>query len=162
MNSIFVYFHDKEYPWHHPYRYTTKTIKACTNDAYYHVSFRIDQDYYESTYFGGFKKTLTRRTDIANTYIIWLQDEMAEKIKQEWDALVGSKYDLLGVLFGFFGTKIHNPKAYFCSELFGSVLKHAFQIDQNSLKTNLSQKDIRMLCIGIKTKYESCNKCKAR
>jgi hypothetical protein len=146
---IKVHFHKKEYKWWNPIKYTTSIIKIRSNDIYYHVSFEIFKKYYESEFFSGFTKYNNPRNDIAYTIELDIDITTKKKIVAEFESMLGKKYDLFGVIFGFFGRKIHKSDKYFCSELFLPILKHAYNITKNDLKTNLSPKDVRMICIGL-------------
>ena len=146
---IKVHFHKKEYKWWNPLRYTTSIIKIFSNDIYYHVSFMIDKKYYESQFFSGVAQFMHPRNDVAHTIELNINKTTTKKIVKELDSLLGKKYDFFGVIFGFFGLKVHESDKYFCSELFLPILKHAYGITKNDLKTNLSPKDVRMICLGI-------------
>jgi hypothetical protein len=146
---IKVHFHKKEYKWWNPIKYTTSIIKIFSNDIYYHVSFEIDKKYYESEFFSGVARYANPRNDIAYTLKLYLDKKIIKKIVDEYESMLGKKYDLFGVIFGFFGHKVHESDKYFCSELFLPILKHAYGITKNDLKTNLSPKDVRMFCLAL-------------
>jgi hypothetical protein len=146
---IKVHFHKKEYKWWNPIKYTTSIIKIFSNDIYYHVSFEIDRLYYESEFFSGVSRFMHPRNDIACTIELDLDYHIITKVVDEFESMLGKKYDFFGVIFGFFGYKVHKTDKYFCSELFLPILKHAYGITKNDLKTNLSPKDVRMICIGL-------------
>ena len=149
---IKVHFHRKFYKWWNPIKYTTSIIKLFSNDIYYHVSFEIDGIYYESEFFDGVSRFIHPRNDIAETVELHLGKETTKKVAKEFISMLGKKYDFFGVLFGFFGYKVHKSDKYFCSELFLPILKHAYGITKNDLKTNLSPKDVRMICLGLTAK----------
>lgn len=146
---IKVHFHKKEYKWWNLLKYTTDIIKIFSNDIYYHVSFEIDKNYYESEFFSGVARYSNPRNDIAYTLKLYLDKKIIKKIVDEYESMLGKKYDFLGVIFGFFGRKVHDSNKYFCSELFLPILKHAYGITKNDLKTNLSPKDVRMFCLAL-------------
>lgn len=146
---IKVHFHKKKYPWWNPIKYTTSIIKMFSNDSYYHVSFQISEKYYESEFFNGVSRFNHPRNDIAYTIELDLDYHIIARIRNEFETMLGKKYDLFGVIFGFFGRKIHDKNKYFCSELFLPILHHAYEIKKNDLKTNLSPKDVRMICLGL-------------
>jgi uncharacterized protein YycO len=150
---IKVHFHKKEYKWWNPIKYTTSTIKIFSNDIYYHVSFEIDKKYYESEFFSGVARYSNPRNDIAHTIELNVNKTTTKKIVKELNSMLGKKYDFFGVIFGFFGHKVHESDKYFCSELFLPILKHAYGITKDDLKTNLSPKDVRMFCLAL-TKNE--------
>ena len=104
---------------------------------------------YESDFKNGVGRYANRRSDIAYTVILKINEQAYNKIVNQYSLMVGSQYDFFGVLLGFFGYKIHNTKKYFCSELFLPILKHAYNITKKDLKTNLSPKDVRMVCLGL-------------
>ena len=89
------------------------------------------------------------RNDIAYTLQLHLDKKIIKKIVDEFESMLGKKYDFFGVIFGFFGQKVHESDKYFCSELFLPILKHAYAITKNDLKTNLSPKDVRMFCLAL-------------
>ena len=149
---IKAHFHKKEYKWWNPIKYTTSIIKIFSNDIYYHVSFEKDKKYYESEFFKGVSRFMHPRNDIAHTIELNIDKKTTKKIVDEFESMIGKKYDFFGVLFGFFGVKIHDTNKYFCSELFLPILKHAYGITKNDLKTNLSPKDVRMICLGLTAK----------
>lgn len=149
---IKVHFHEKNYKWWNLFRYTTSIIKIFSNDIYYHVSFEIDRLYYESEFSSGVARYHYPRNDIAYTVNLNINKKTIEKIIDDYEAILGKKYDFFGVVFGFFGHKIHDTNKYFCSELFLPILKHAYGITKNDLKTNISPKDVRMICLGINAK----------
>lgn len=149
---IKVHFHKKEYKWWNPIKYTTSIIKIFSNDIYYHVSFEIDKKYYESEFFTGVARFNNPRNDIAHTIELNINKTTTKKIVKEYESMLGKKYDFFGVIFGFFGQKVHESDKYFCSELFLPILKHAYGITKNDLKTNLSPKDVRMICLGLTAK----------
>lgn len=147
---ISVHFHKKEYKWWNPIKYTTSIIKIFSNDIYYHVSFEIDRVYYESEFFSGVSRFVEPRDDISHTVQLELDKKIYKNlIVNDYQNMIGKKYDFFGVIFGFFGYKVHKTDKYFCSELFLPILKHAYGITKNDLKTNLSPKDVRMICIGL-------------
>ena len=146
---IKVHFHKKNYKWWNPLKYTTSIIKIFSNDIYYHVSFEIFKNYYESEFFSGVSRFMYPRDDIAYTIELDLDNHIIEKIRNEFKSMLGKKYDFFGVIFGFFGWKVHDTNKYFCSELFLPILKHAYGIRKNDLKTNISPKDVRMICLGL-------------
>jgi hypothetical protein len=146
---IKVHFHKKNYKWWNPIKYTTSIIKIFSNDIYYHVSFQIDNIYYESEFFSGVSRFIEPRDDIAHTVELNIDKPTTKKIIKEFQSMLGKKYDFFGVVFGFFGYKVHKTDKYFCSELFLPILKHAYGITKNDLKTNISPKDVRMICIGL-------------
>lgn len=146
---IKVHFHKKEYKWWNILKYTTSIIKIFSNDIYYHVSFEIDKKYYESEFFSGVARYANPRNDIAYTLQLHLDKKIIKKIIDEFESMLGKKYDFFGVIFGFFGQKVHESDKYFCSELFLPILKHAYGITKNDLKTNLSPKDVRMFCLAL-------------
>ena len=146
---IKVHFHKKQYKWWNPLKYTTSIIKIFSNDIYYHVSFEIDRVYYESEFFSGVTQFINPRNDIAYTVELDLDYHIITKVVDEFESMIGKKYDFFGVIFGFFGYKVHKTDKYFCSELFLPILKHAYGITKNDLKTNLSPKDVRMICLGL-------------
>lgn len=146
---IKVHFHKKEYKWWNPLKYTTSIIKIFSNDIYYHVSFEIDKKYYESEFFSGVSRFMHPRNDIAYSIELYLDKKIIKKIVDEFESMLGKKYDLFGVIFGFFGHKVHESDKYFCSELFLPILKHAYGITKDNLKTNLSPKDVRMFCLAL-------------
>lgn len=153
MNKILkVHFHRKYYKWWNPIKYTTSIIKLFSNDTFYHVSFEANKKYYEAEFFKGCNYSNYSRDDIAYTIKLIINETSFKKIIAEYNKMLGSKYDFFGVLFGFFGYKIQSKRKYFCSELFLPILKHAYQITKNDLKTNLSPKDVRMICLGINAK----------
>lgn len=149
---IKVHFHKKEYKWWNPLRYTTSIIKIFSNDIYYHVSFEIDKKYYESQFFSGVAQFMHPRNDVAHTIELNINKTTTKKIVKEFDSMIGKKYDFFGVIFGFFGRKVHKTDKYFCSELFLPILKHTYGITKNDLKTNFSPKDVRMICLGLTAK----------
>ena len=149
---IKVHFHRKFYKWWNPIKYTTSIIKIFSNDIFYHVSFEIDRVYYESEFFTGVIASIYPRDDIAYTLDLKFNKETTKKIIKEFESMLGKKYDFFGVIFGFFGYKVHKTDKYFCSELFLPILKHAYGITKNDLKTNLSPKDVRMICLGLLAK----------
>lgn len=146
---IKVHFHKKEYKWWNPLKYTTSIIKIFSNDIYYHVSFEIDKKYYESEFFSGVSRFMHPRNDIAYSIELYLDKKIIKKIVDEFESMLGKKYDLFGVIFGFFGHKVHESDKYFCSELFLPIIKHAYGITKDNLKTNLSPKDVRMFCLAL-------------
>lgn len=146
---IKVHFHQKDYKWWNPLKYTTKIIKVRSNDIYYHVSFEINRKYYEAKFLTGVSKHNIQRNDIADTIKLNIDDATTKKIVNEYESMLGNKYDFFGVIFGFFGYKVHDSNKYFCSELFLPILKHAYGITQYDFKTNLSPKDVRMICLGL-------------
>jgi len=146
---IKVHFHKKFYKWWNPLKYTTSIIKIFSNDIYYHVSFEIDKKYYESEFFSGVARYANPRNDIAYTLKLHLDEKIVKKIVKEFKSMLGKKYDFFGVIFGFFGRKVHESNKYFCSELFLPILKHAYGITKDDLKTNLSPKDVRMFCLAL-------------
>jgi hypothetical protein len=149
---IKVHFHKKFYKWWNPIKYTTSIIKIFSNDIYYHVSFEIDKKYYESEFFTGVARFNNPRNDIAHTIELNINKTTTKKIVKEYESMLGKKYDFFGVIFGFFGQKVHESDKYFCSELFLPILKHAYGVIKNDLKTNLSPKDVRMICLGLTAK----------
>lgn len=153
MNKIIkVHFHRKYYKWWNPLKYTTSIIKTRSNDAYYHVSFEENKIFYESEFFSGVSSLIEPRDDIAHTIELNIDKKTTQKIVKEFESMLGKKYDLFGVIFGFFGHKVHESDKYFCSELFLPILKHAYGITKNDLQTNLSPKDVRMICLGLTAK----------
>lgn len=146
---IKVHFHKKEYKWWNPIKYTTNIIRIGSNDDYYHVSFEESKIFYESEFFNGVSRFMNPRNDIAYTIELDLDYNITKKVVDEFESMLGKKYDLFGVIFGFFGRKVHDTNKYFCSELFLPILKHAYGIRENDLKTNLSPKDVRMICLGL-------------
>jgi hypothetical protein len=149
---IKVHFHKKEYKWWNPLKYTTSIIKIFSNDIYYHVSFEIDKKYYESQFFSGVARFMHPRNDVAHTIELNINKTTTKKIVKEFDSMIGKKYDFFGVIFGFFGHKVHESDKYFCSELFLPIIKHAYNITKDDLKTNYSPKDVRMICLGLTAK----------
>lgn len=155
MKTIKVHFHRKFYSWWNPIKYTTSIIKLFSNDIFYHVSFEIEgtiysqKKIYESDCKNGVGKYANPRADVAYTVPLKINEQAYNKIVNDYNLMVGSKYDFFGVLFGFFGYKIHNARKYFCSELFLPILKHAYGITKKDLRTNLSPKDVRMICLGL-------------
>lgn len=156
---MIINFHAKKYSWYNPLRYTSLAIKSKSNDIFYHVSYTVKNDIYESTFFTGVTKN-RRRDDIAKRIYLKIPEENELLIKSDFEALIGKKYDFKGVLLGFFGFKIEDSNAYFCSELFNVVLKHGYGIGMDTIKTNLSPKDVRMICIGINATCVECSKSK--
>ena len=104
---------------------------------------------YESDFKNGVGKYANPRADISYTVPLKINEQAYNKIVNDYDLMVGKKYDFFGVLFGFFGYKIHDTNKYFCSELFLPILKHAYGITKKDLRTNLSPKDVRMICLGL-------------
>jgi|TARA_R100000084_G_C4624181_1_gene134822 hypothetical protein len=149
---IKVHFHKKKYKWWNPLKYTTSIIKIFSNDIYYHVSFEENKKYYESEFFSGVVRYANPRNDIAHTIELNINKPTTKKIIKEFESMLGKKYDFFGVVFGFFGHKVHESDKYFCSELFLPILKHAYNITKDDLKTNLSPKDVRMICFGLTAK----------
>lgn len=149
---IRVHFHKKEYKWWNPLKYTTSIIKFFSNDIYYHVSFEIDKVFYQSGFYNGVSRFIEPRDDIAHTIELNIDKTTTKKIIKEFDLMIGKKYDFFGVIFGFFGRKVHDKNKFFCSELFIPIIKNAYIIDLNTIQTNLSPKDVRMICIGINAK----------
>jgi hypothetical protein len=71
MNTIKIHFHsDTTYSWYNIFKYTTKLIKIVTNSNYYHVSYELGKDFYESTFFNGVTVSKKKRQDINETYIL--------------------------------------------------------------------------------------------
>jgi len=146
---IKVHFHKKEYKWWNPLKYTTSIIEIRSNDIYYHVSFEESKIFYEAEFFSGVSSFIQPRDDIAYTIELHIDKKTTKKIVDEFESMLGKKYDLFGVIFGFFGYKVHDRNKYFCSELFLPILKHAYGITKDDLKTNLSPKDVRMFCLAL-------------
>ena len=102
---IKVHFHRKFYKWCNPLKYTTSIIKIRSNDAYYHVSFEESKIFYESEFFSGVSRFMHPRNDIAYTIELDLDHHITTKVVDEFESMLGKKYDFFGVLFGFLVVK---------------------------------------------------------
>ena len=153
MDKIYINFHNQKFKWYELYFWTTGIIKLFTNDRYYHVSCKIDNKFYEATFFSGVTARKQPTTKIGLAYEIPVDSKTKTHLKKHLNTMLGKQYDYYAILFGFFGFKTHSIKKYFCSEIIHAILKYALDIKINNMQTNLSPKDIRMILSGAKCKY---------
>jgi hypothetical protein len=149
MKRLRIYCHDQKFEWWDFRRYTTAIIKIFSNDIFYHQSFILGNQVYESNAFKG----VVYREGLSSESSLWfeiaLSDKQYYKLKAVYDALVGRPYDYLAIIVGFFGLKIENSKAFYCSELLNPIFYHIFGIKTREFKTNLTPKDARMILTTI-------------
>ena len=147
--TIKHHFHGKKFkPWQWEF-WTTLIIKIKTNDKYYHTSFQIDNDYWEALLSDGVVKSNTPSIDPTYSIIFIVpKDETFNKMYNYLSQQKGKKYDLWSVLRGFFGRKENDVNRWWCSELNSIFFK--FYMPNLPIKTNVSPKDLRMLCEAFK------------
>ena len=149
MKNLIIYCHDQKFEWWDFRKYTTAIIKFFSNDIFYHQSFLLGNQVYEANAFSGVVYREGLSSDASLRFEISITEKQYEKLKRIYDSLVGRPYDYLAIIAGFFGIKVENSKAFYCSELLNPIFYHVFGIKTREFKTNLTPKDARMILTAI-------------
>ena len=145
-----IKFHFYRSTWRLPF---TKIISRKTNSDYAHCAMEIcglKEPLYQSRLHTGLNKNKHHHTHPSYTIELPFdrESDRGKLFIRHMEELVGSKYDIIAAIFGFFGKKIQIDNRYICSEVLFEYFK-VYKEKIPDLNTNYSPKDIILISFGF-------------
>ena len=124
-------------------------IKAKTNSLYSHCSIQINDYIYESRILSGATKTLVNERHLKKKPKLSVNMEISKYeatiLIRKLESVLGSRYDYLGAILGYWGKSIQKDKWFVCTEVPNFYFLYYLN-EISGIKTLLSPKELYLKC----------------